>query len=171
MGGEVVIWEGNEKLRLSGTGVATYQAAAQTEPRYPVDSAGTVANASELIEAARRVADTTVGAWCGAAQLYLDGIAEQEDGSWEIRFGYSLNGSAVLLPGGEDAAVFTVRDGRIDAFTLVFRAYEDMGVVTPILPINQAVAAMGALHPAGGELVLCYRDGADGTVSAGWAAR
>lgn len=169
--GEVVIWEGNEKLRIDSIGAATYKAAGQNEPRYPVDASGTAANAPEMIEAARRVADLTVGAWCGAAQIYLEGIHQIEDGSWEVSFGYSLNGSAVMLPNGVHAAVFSIRNGRIDAFTLRFRTYEDTGETEPVLPISQAVAAMSALQPEGGTLALCYQDGGDGSVRAGWAAR
>lgn len=159
---------GRETLEVGGDGTVTYHTSEDEPARYPVGEDCTV---TELVEFTRRLAADTVGRSCGAARLYLMGVDALADGSTEVRFGYSLNGSAVLLPEDGCAARFTVRSGQITDFTLRFRAYEATGEHSLLLPERQAAAALGALRPEGRELALCYTDSGGDTVQAGWAAR
>ena len=159
---------GRETLEIGSDGTVTYHTSEEEPTRYPIGSESTV---TELVEVTRRLAAETVGRTCGSAQLYLAGVEEQADGTTEVRFGYSLNGAAVLLPEDGWAARFTVRDRQITDYTLRFRSYEETAEHSLLLPVRQAAAALGALSPEGRELVLCYTDNGGETVQAGWAAR
>ena len=138
--------------------------------RYPIGTTDGY-TVSELVETTRRLAADTVGASCGAAQLYLMDITEGADGTTEVCYGYSLSGAAVLLPEDGCAARFTVRNGQIIDYTLRFRRYEETAEHSLLLPERQAAAALEALSPEGRELVVFYTDNGGDTVEAGWAAR
>ena len=173
-GEEIVLWEGgSERVRVDARGVVSYHMADGGEsPRYPVASAGEAPTRGEMLEAVSALVSRTVAAQAGAARVYLMDLTRQGDGSWEARFGYSLDGSAVLLPGGACAAHFVIRGDRITDYTLTFRSYEPTGETGSVLRAEQAAAALGALHQKGKSLELCYDDSAGGdTVEARWAAR
>ena len=163
------IREGQETLEISSSGTVSYSTAEGTASRYPVGS-GNRYDLTEIVETTRRMAADTVGSYCAAARLYLMS-AEETDEGLEVRYGYSLNGTEVSLPGGACAARFTIQDGQITAFTLTFRRYEDAGQTNLVLPERMAAAALDALAPEGRELLLCYRDSGGDTVQAGWVAK
>lgn len=162
------IREGRETLEIGYDGVAVYHAGDEDTSRYPV---GDGEDLLPLVETTWRLAADTVGRWCGEARLYLMGIETEDDGSLLVRYGYTLNGADVLLPGGACAAQFTVSGGQITDYTLCFRRYEQSGQTSPVLRERQAAAALDALQPQGRELILSYSDTGGDTVQAGWTAR
>ena len=164
------IREGRETLEISGDGTVTYHAGDSDAYRYPI-SGGENGSLFALTEATWRLAADTVGRWCGTAQLYLIGAEEQDDGSIQLSYGYSLNGAEVALPGGNCAARFSIRDGQITDYVLYFRSYEQTGQTSLVMRERQAAAALDALDPEGRELVLCYSDTGEDSVQAGWIAR
>lgn len=164
------IREGRETLEISGDGTVIYHAGDSDAYRYPI-SGGDSSSLFALTEATWRLAAGTVGRWCGTARLYLIGTEEQDDGSIQLSYGYSLNGAEVALPGGNCAARFTVRNGQITDYVLYFRTYEQSGQTSLVMRERQAAAALDALDPEGRELVLCYSDTSGESVQAGWIAR
>lgn len=162
--GMVRIRDGGDVLSVREDGEVTFTAGDKL-PRYPVE-----ADKADLIEACRRLAQATVGSWCGEAQVTLTSVTE-EDGGWNVAFGYMLDGVPVQLYGEGYAAAFQIRDGQIGSFTLRFRRYEDAEEQSLVLRELQAAAALNALSPAGRELVLCYEDSGADTVQAGWVAQ
>lgn len=92
----------------------TYEPAAEGSDRYPLPGTGIY----EAVEGCRDLAQRAVSAVGGEERLFLLSAQETGQNSWEIRFGYSLNGIQVRL--GEDgwAARFTVEQGRITGFQL-----------------------------------------------------
>ena len=124
---------------------------------------------AEVIEAARQLAEGTMGTRCGQARLYLESVRETQDG-YRVRFGYRLNGSAVWLYEEGWAAEFLIREGCISEFTMHFRAYSDSGEKALLLPMNQAAVILPGLTDEARELVIQYRDRGGETVSPGWVA-
>ncbi len=163
--GGVRVREGQETLEVQSSGIVRYHAAQTSASRYQVEGESSAA----LIEAARALAQSTLGESCGAARLYLDSLERQEDGSWTVRFGYCLDGAAVDVAATGWAAEFTVEEGYITGYTLHFRSYEETGQRVSQLPLAQAAAALEALDGAGRELLVCYTDSGE-TVTAGWTA-
>ena len=98
-------------------------------------------------------------------------VRRLEDGSWELRFGYTLSGALLELQGSLTAARFLVEEGRICAYTLKLRQYQDTGERTSLLPEAQAAAALSASAGGDRELILRYSDpGGDAQdVGADWA--
>ena len=134
--------------------------------RYPAGD-----SPAARIEACRVLAQATAGTWCGGARLTFTGLTQREDGSWEVRFGYTLDGTAVQLYDEGYAAKFQIQDGQITGFTLRLRQYTDTGERSLVLRELRAAAAMAALPSAGRELALCYEDSGGETIRAGWVAR
>lgn len=166
-GDEQVARSGNDDIRLSGRGIAKYRAGEDSD-RFRITPREETPALFESVEACRRVAVAALGTRCGQARLYL--ISAQETGEGlEVCFGYCLNGAVVQLESG-CAARFLVRNGRIDQFELCFRSYTDSGERSVVLPVRQAVAALGALELEGEELLLAYRDAGGDTVTAAWTA-
>ena len=161
---------GRETLEIGNDGTVSYHTSEDAASRYPIGTTDGY-TVSELVETTRRLAADTVGASCGAAQLYLMDITEGADGTTEVCYGYSLSGAAVLLPEDGCAARFTVRNGQIIDYTLRFRRYEETAEHSLLLPERQAAAALEALSPEGRELVVFYTDNGGDTVEAGWTAR
>lgn len=164
------IREGRETLELSRDGTISYHGGDGDSARYPISGGGD-GDLPALAEATWRLAADTVGRWCGAARLYLMRMEVQEDGSTLVCYGYSLNGAEVALSGGRCAAQFTISGGQITDYTLYLRSYEQTGQTSLVLREPQAAAALEALAPQGGELVLCYSDSGRESVQAGWIAR
>lgn len=170
------MWVAREEdtLRISADGRVTYEAGGGM--RYPVEQTGSGAmDVTDLLEVTQRLATDALNVWCNgssSARLALSGVTELEDGSWQVRYHYSLNGIPVLFSDGEDAAVFEAEDGHITGFTLRLRCYEDTGEHTPILRERQAAAALDALSQGEErELMLSYEDTGGGQVEAAWIAR
>ena len=151
---EQVIRSRNDTLRIGANGTVTYEPAAEGSDRYPLPGTGIY----EAVEGCRDLAQRAVSAVGGEERLFLLSAQETGQNSWEIRFGYSLNGIQVRL--GEDgwAARFTVEQGRITGFQLRTRRYTDAGTTTVVLPERQAMAAMEAKGHENEELLLVYLD-------------
>ena len=163
---EQVIRNGNDTLRLASDGTVTFTAADDGGSRYPVAGAGVY----WAVERCRQLATDTLGELCGQARVYLMSVEETGTESWQIQFGYLLDGVPVRLGEEGYAARFQVTGGRVSSFTLCFRNYTDSGTTSVVLPQLQAMAAMAAKGHEGEELLLLYLDGKGQQVSASWAA-
>lgn len=166
-GGEAYL-AGTARLEIRDSGTVTYSDG--HEGRFPVAAVGNEPTVAEIIEAARLLADRTVGALCGEAQLYLESILQTEEG-YRVRFGYRINGSAVWLYEEGWAAQFAVREGYIREFTLHFRSYAPTSETTLLLPIDRAAVILPQLTEDTSELVIRYRDRGSYLVPPGWIAR
>lgn len=164
--GEQVIRSRNDTLRIGVDGTVTYEPATEGSDRYLLAGGGLY----ESVEGCRDLAQQAVGAVGGVERLFLMSARETGQGSWEIQFGYSLDGIQVRL--GEDgwAARFTVEQGQITGFQLRMRCYTDTGTTTVVLPERQAMAAMEAKGHENEELLLVYLDTGAEMVTASWAA-
>lgn len=156
--------ENNDLLRLTAGGLVTFHTIGDYSFRFQL----TRNDRQGALDYVQTLAEATVGAWCGAAKLCLTGVEKTGDG-WEITYQYSLNGALVVLPEGY-AAHFVVRDGAVTDFSLSLRCYSDTGETSPVLPEEQAAAAMAAQGAEGKELTLCYEDSGGDLVSARWVA-
>lgn len=166
-GGELYL-DGNDRLHILSGGQVIYTAS-QSE-KYPVATARGMVTVAEAIEAARRLAEGTVGAQCGEAQLYLISADPIEDG-YRILFGYRLDGSSVWLYDEGWAAEFYVRNGYITDFTLYFRTYTSTGENALLLSIDWAAAVVPSLSDEYCELNLQYRDQGEDRVEPIWVAK
>lgn len=164
--GEQVIRSRNDTLRIGVDGTVTYEPAAEGSDRYLLSGGGVY----ESVEGCRDLAQQAVSAVGGEESLFLMSARETGQGSWEIQFGYSLDGVQVRL--GEDgwAARFTVEQGQITGFQLRMRCYTDTGTTTVVMPERQAMAAMAAKGHENEELLLVYLDTGAEMVTASWAA-
>lgn len=166
-GGELYL-DGNDRLHIFSGGRVVYTAAQLG--KYPVATARGMVTVAEAIESARRLAEGTVGAQCGEAQLYLMSARATEDG-YVIRFGYRLNGSTVWLYHEGWAAEFIVRDGYITEFTLYFRSYLPTGENAMLLSMDWTAAMIPSLTGEQCELNLQYRDGGEDRIEPIWVAK
>lgn len=164
---EQVVSSGNDRLRVSTSGVVRYTVMEGEQSRYTVPAQGDQPTAFEAAEACRQLADGTAGAMAGEARLYLQEIRQTQDG-WQVDFGYCLDGARVQVGEAGYAAHFQVQGGEITQFVLQLRSYTQTGERSIVLPEQQAMAAMEAMGQQGGELALAYQDMGDSTVSAGW---
>lgn len=169
-GGEWVVNNGSDQLRIGADGTVSFYAGEEAEPRYRISQAGESPTATELLDAVQPIAAGTVGADCGDARIYLIGLEELPDGGWAAEFGYSLDGAAVRLYGADFAARFILRDGAVREYTLRFRRYTATGEELELLPELQAAAAMTALERQGDELLLRYEDNGGESVFPCWTA-
>ena len=163
-GTEQVVRNGNDTLRLTERGIATYLADRGGVGHFPLSGA----DLFEAVETCRRLAADAMTPCMGEARLYLMSVQEV-DGGWQIDFGYCLNGVPVQLDEGS-AAQFLVQNGRIDRFTLRLRSYTASGARGSVMPPLQATAALTAKGMEGDELMLAYLDGGGDSVSATWVA-
>lgn len=163
---EQVIRNGNDTLRLAADGSTVTFTAADGGSRYLVTSSGVYG----AVERCRQLAVDTLGDLCGQARLYLMSVEENGEESWQIEFGYLLDGVPVRLGDEGYAARFQVSGGRVVSFTLCLRSYTDSGTTSVVLPQRQAMAAMEAKGHQGEELLLVYLDTGIQQVSASWAA-
>lgn len=143
------ITDGGETLRIDAGGQLTYRRSDSSDIRYPVGDS--------LFDTTRSLAETTVGALCGSARLYLMEV-QQEGSATVVTYGYAYRGAAIRVGREGWCAQFTVENGAVDAFTLRPRHYtalEDAPVI--LLPQEQAAAAL----PQAGDdqtLELLYED-------------
>lgn len=162
-GGQVM--EGSDTLRLTADGSVTFHSIGDSDFRFQFSSS----DRQEILDFARTLTESTVGAWCGDAHIYLAGI--QESGQeLQITFQYSLAGAPVALPDGRFAAHFVVRGGAVTDFTLYLRAYSIGAETSPVLPELQAAAILEAQNAVGRELALRYQDGGGDRARANWTA-
>lgn len=165
-GGELYL-DGNDRLRILTDGRVIYDAA---QPgKYPVATAGSEMTVAEAIEAARELAENTIGTQCGEAELYLISAKETDSGC-RIRFGYRLDGSTVWLYDEGWAADFLIRDGYVTGFTLCYRSYTDAGQEALLLTMDRAAVMLPDLTEEKCELILQYRDRGESAVSPVWVA-
>lgn len=174
-GGKQVIKEGTtDTLVVYDSGAVEYHSTSAEEPKYPVGDGAGEPSALDLLKATQPLADRSLGALVGdtrTAGVYLMRITDLKDGSWQVDYGYQLNGAAVQLGTEGYAARFTVRDGRVSDFNLLLRSYTATDEQVSVLPELQAAAAMGALNAGGKELLLVYEDsGTSETVRPAWIA-
>ena len=160
--------EGTARLEVSESGTFTYSDG--HEGKFPVASAGTEATVTEMIRAARALADRTLGERCGEAELCLDAVYETETG-WVIRFGYRIGGSEVWLYEEGWAARFLIREGCIREFTLHFRTYSPTEEQVLLLPMDRAAVILPGLTAERRELTLRYTDHGGDVLKPGWVAR
>ncbi len=166
-GGELYL-DGNDRLRILTGGQVVYDAAAAG--KYPVAVDGAEMTVAEAIETARRMAESTIGAHCGGAELYLMSAAETDRG-WQIRFGYRLDGSLVWLYDEGWAAEFYVRENCVMEFTLWFRSYQNSGTQALLLSAEQTALMVPSLTEGRRELTIQYWDQGEDTVAPAWVAR
>ena len=164
--GELVLRSRNDTLHMAEDGQVSYEAAAEGSDRYRLAGTGVY----EAVEGCRQLAQQTLGQSCGEASLYLMSAEEAGEGSWQVEFGYQLDGVQVRLDRDGWAARFLVEQGQITEFQLRFRSYADSGTTSVVLPERQAMAAMEAKGHGGEELLLVYLDSGEELVSASWAA-
>lgn len=172
-GDRLVVNEWPYTLNILDNGTVYYETAATDEPKYAVAAAGGTPTGLELMEATQALVEKTVGApaWRGEAGLYLMGIAQTGEGTWQVDYGYSLNGVTVQTGREGYAARFIIEGGQISAFTLHMRSYAGTGEQSSLLPDVQAAAALGALGRDGKELMLTYEDpGGSERIQARWIA-
>lgn len=166
VGDEVVVRDGDDILRMYDDGTITFHSG-EGELRYPVVEASTTA----YIEVARQLVADAMAPYCGSAEVIFSGLTANEDGSYEVRFSYLLDGTEVQLYNSGEAAWFLIQNGQITEFTLHLRSYDPTETYTMILGERQATAALNALNPQERFLQLCYEDMGGDTVTAGWVAR
>ncbi len=166
-GGELYL-DGNDRLHVMTNGFVSYDAV--QSGKYAVASEGANVTVAEAIEATRKLAERTIGAQCGDAELYLVSAEKTEQG-YRIRFGYRLDGSTVWLYDAGWAAEFYVSGGYITKFTLLFRNYTATGNEAMLLPIERAAVILPGLNRENGELILQYRDQGEAIVEPVWVAK
>lgn len=166
-GGELYL-DGNDRLRVLTGGQVIYDAA--EGGKYPVASAGQQVTVAEAIETARGLAESTIGALCGEAELYLVSARAVEDG-YQIRFGYRLDGSTVWLYDEGWAAEFYVRGGYVTEFTLYFRSYLSAGSEALLLSMERAAVMLPDLTEEQCEMTVQYLDQGGSLVEPAWVAR
>ncbi|MEG2119163.1 MAG: hypothetical protein RRY53_02310, partial [Pseudoflavonifractor sp.] len=170
--GQLVVKEGTDTLTVGDNGVTTYSGSAAEQARYPVGDGENPPTAAEIMEVTQRIAEKTLGVWCGDARLYLIGVGQTEPGVWQADYGYQLGGVTVQLGSEGYAARFVIKENRVSEFTLNFRGYTATEEKTAVLPETQAAAAVEALGGSGRELLLTYEDsGTAETVECGWIAQ
>jgi len=160
-GGEVYL-DGTDRLVMSSGGTVTYRA--DQGEKYPVGK-----GLADGVDGARALAESTLGALCGQARLYLMS-AREEEGALRVRFGYLLDGCAVYLGSEGWAAEFLIADGRVTQFTLRFRTYTANGEHALLLPVDKAAVMLPDLTAQRRELVLQYQDGGGPAVFPQWVA-
>ena len=170
-GGEWVIPDGSDQLRLDAAGTLSFHADAAEYARYPVSCAGELPTLTEMLDTVEPIAAGTVGRSCGDARLYLMGVRELGDGQWQIDFGYCLSGAAVSPGSGGYAARFLIRGTAVTEFTLRFRSYSAAGESEKLLPEEQAAAAALALNGQGRELIVRYEDSGAEIVRPVWTVQ
>lgn len=160
----VLYVDGDDTLRLSGSGRVVYDGSGQG--KY---TAGEGLNGA--VDAAWALANAALGPLCGDARLHLLSAQEGEEGCYTVAFGYVLNGCSVYLYDQGWAAWFSIENGVIREFTLYLRTYTSVAQQTLLLPADKAAAALTALSDEPRELVIQYSDGGGSTVLPGWVGR
>ncbi len=165
--GEQVVREGTATLRIAKNGKVTYHGG-DDEARLRIEAEGEEPTEAEIIEGARRLAEKTVGAYCADARLYLIGMEQTADGSFEVRFGYCFEGAAVQLYEKGYAASILVSGGRVTDCTLYFRSYDNSETTVTLMPELQALAVLKKLAAHDGRLLAGYVDNGEDTLNPEW---
>jgi hypothetical protein len=160
-------------IRLYNDGRAVYRhtgGAARFDDADSLDDnesfvVGADAGEGAMIELARNVADSTVGRFCGAAEVFFDSIEYPQRDVCTVYFTYYFAGGRVLLANDGFAAKVTFNAGEVSEMELHFRNYAVAGETTLLLPELQTLAA------AGGEFILCYPDAGTDALAPFWQKR
>ena len=167
--GTVIVREVSSTLYLRPDGTVDYQGTdAIPESLYFVSAASPDApTLSEAATAAQRLMLTLLQDSLGDASLYLSNAIPSGNG-FEITFDLMVDGTPIRFSNGSHAAVVTVEDQRITAFTLKARRYALTGDTPLVLPFAQAAAIARVWR--GAELLVAYVDGGGETAAPAWIA-
>lgn len=151
--------DGGDTLRISSQGVVTFRRS-EAEPRFPAGD--------HPLDAARTLAEQTVGALCGDARLFLRSAAE-ENGVTTVTFGYAYLGGAIQVGDEGWCVQLKLEGGAVSSLTLYPRHYTALAEDTVLLPQEQAAAAI--TDRGVWAMRVCYEDRRDGTtLEPFWAA-
>ncbi len=156
-----VVLEGASTLRIGSDGNVSYESGGESRLLIREGSE------AQAIEAARQLAQKTVGTQCGDASLYLMDAGYDEEGAYVIRFGYCLDGMPILPEGAGCAALFRVAEGRVDSCVLHYRTYARTDTPVLLLPEEQTAAALHAMGQDGSLLTAGYA-GSGSSLSPVW---
>ena len=161
-----VLSDGDGALRCVGTqfnvraddkGYVFYR---RTDSLPPAEERLTLSE-GEMIEQARVIAENTIGALGGNAEVFFESSG-YDVGYFSVYFGYYLAGGRVYLSNDANAAKVNFLSGVVRDIELNFRSFTFDGAFTRLLPERQAYAA------AGGEFELCYSDTGAETIQPFW---
>lgn len=153
--------DGGETLRLDSAGTLTYRRGSDAT-RFPVGD--------QSLDATRLLAESTVGALCGDARLYLQSVRQEGDAS-VITYACAYRGAAIRLGRDGWCAQFTVRGGAVESMTLKPRRYTALHDY-PVLLLPQEQAAAALPGPEEQALELLYEnDGQSQSLTPFWAVR
>ena len=152
--------DGGETLRIDSSGTLTYRHSEGEDPHFA---------APDALDVTRALAESTVGAVCGDARLYLQEVRQTGDES-VITYGYAYRGADLRVGREGWCAQFTLQGGTIESLTLKPRRYTALAD-SPVLllPQEQAAALVG---PEEQSLELLYEDDCQGhSLTPFWAVR
>lgn len=153
--------DGNRSLRLEPSGKLLFSTKDDSGLHIGENSA--LLTISESISACLSIVQNSIGLTSGEAAIGLTAVSDAASpADCTLSFGYFVDGVPIILPGGEDAARFEIRNGTIVRAELYFRRYTLPGGTLQALPERQAAAIA---RVEGGEPVLSYKDLLD---SVGW---
>ena len=165
--GTTVVREAYGTLRITADGTVTYRSgSAEAGALYTVSTDRPVANLTESVAAAQRLASTLLQKNGGAASLYLSGVEESAKGC-TVMLDYVIDGTPLRFADGSHAVSVTVEGRSITAFSLHFRSYALTDIPALVLPIRQAAAIARKTH-AGSELSAFYVDSGADSVGVSW---
>lgn len=144
--GTLVFVENNFTLRLGTNGHITYKL---LDTGDITDSDQT---AEEAVETARMIVDSTLGQYCGDADLCLSSVTFMDEGAYVITFEYWVAGGKIHLNEDGWAAKIVVKDLNILEMDLVFRKYTITTDTRVMLPEILACSASAS------EMILNYTD-------------
>lgn len=159
--GSVVFVDGSKTLRIYKNGSLSFSS---TGEGIPVSVSGETINMNDCISKADKIVQSTLGRFCGEANIVLSALSGKAPASCTVSFSYSVDGVPVELNSGAYAASFEFTDGRITSVELVFRQYVLIDQDLLPLPEKQAIAVSSV---QGGEPVLVYTDNSGG-IDARW---
>ncbi len=169
---ENVYVESGNTLRLDQNGVIIYTAHDDSSG-IPVSgiTAGNANgdNALLMIEACRSIISQVNNVYTRTVRVIFTGI-ENESGSGEQKITFEGAVDGVIVGTGDTPyAVFTVRDGMIVEARFDMHTYTASGKKQPLIPLKQAVAAVGDRD--GASLQIRYAAGEDGKALPGYYVR
>lgn len=160
----LAVTESGDRLLLTSAGEVSFRAGEET--RYPVREGGAI-TPLEAARAAGELLSRATAAWAGEGDYVLTGVHETDAG-WEVTFHTRLGGVPLLTARDGWSARFLLEKGRISEFFFTLRAYTPTEETTVLPHQRLAAAAMRSLPKGSGQLMLCYSDNRNQTLTAGW---